>query len=69
MNKLFKKVLIWILIISLFIEITPVWALTKEENIYAKLNSDGTINNTYINEHLYDYDTELVEDKSFLKRY
>ena len=66
MKKLFKKGIIWLLVLSCFIEATPVWALTKEENIYTKLNSNGTTTSTIIYEHLKGIDSSLITDKSFL---
>ncbi len=66
MKKVCSKIIIWLLVLSFFIEATPVWALTKEENIYTKLNSDGTINSTFVYEHLYGTSDKILKDKSSL---
>ena len=66
MKRIFSKTMIWLLVFSFIIDATPVWALTKEENIYTKLNSDGSVNNTYVYEHLYGFDNNIVKDKSSL---
>ena len=66
MKKVCSKIIIWLLVLSFFIEATPVWALTKEENIYTKLNSDGTINSTFVYEHLYGTSDKMLKDKSSL---
>lgn len=66
MKKVLTKLTIWILVFSFFIEATPVWALTKEENIYTKLNSNGRVNNSYVYEHIYGSSNNLIQDKSSL---
>lgn len=66
MKKIFKKSIIWLLIVSSFIEATPVWALTKEENIYTKLNSNGTVTSKVIYEHLKGFNSPIVNDKTLL---
>lgn len=45
----------------------PVYALTKDETVYAKLNSDGTVRNIIVNEHLSNLNNkEILEDESNL---
>lgn len=64
-NKL-KKGLVWGMILSLTLEATPVWALSKDETIYAKLNSDGSIKSSTVSEHLSDDGNSTITDKSSL---
>ena len=66
MKKIIKKLIVWILTLSFFIEATPVYALVKEETIYAKLNSNGTISSTSVYEHLYGSNDDVYKDKSLL---
>ena len=66
MKKVFKNTIIWSLILSLFIEATPVWALSKDETIYAKLNSDGSTSSITVSEHLNDKGNDIIIDRSHL---
>ena len=66
MKIIIQKSIIWLLVISFFIDATPVWALTKEENIYTKLNSNGTVNSKIIYEHLKEFNSTTVDDKTIL---
>ena len=67
MKNIVKKAAIWILLFSFFIEATPVWALTKEETIYAKISSNGDLLSSIVYENLVDSDLTLFNDKSSLK--
>ena len=67
MKKMIKKVLAYILVIGELFQATGVYALTKEETVYAKLDEKGDIKNVSISEHLYDYKDNLIKDKSILK--
>ena len=51
-NKIFKKVISWILVLGITFQATPVWALTKDETIYTKLNSDGSVSTYIVSEHI-----------------
>ena len=51
-NKIFKKVVSWLLVLAIAFQATPVWALTKDETIYAKLNSDGSVSTYVVSEHI-----------------
>ena len=66
MKKVFSKIVTWSLVLSLFLEATPVWALTKDETIYAKLNSDGSTNSVTVSEHLNDNGSIKIIDRSHL---
>ena len=66
MKKVFNKIVIWSLILSLFIEATPVWALSKDETIYASLNSDGSTSSVTVSEHLNDNGSDYINDRSHL---
>lgn len=65
-NKILNKVTAWVLIASLSIQAVPVWALNKDETIYAKLNSDGSINNVIVSEHISNDGNKTIIDKSSL---
>ena len=68
MNKKFTKVVSATLITSmLFTNVMPVYALTKDETIYSKLNTNGTVKSTLVNEHLTRSDNEEMEDVTILK--
>ena len=64
MKKNVKKLLICLLVTSLFT--TNVYAITKEESVYAKLESDGSVNNVIVSERLYDITKDKVNDKTGL---
>lgn len=65
-NKL-NKIVAWSLIASLTFEACPVWALTKDETLYTKLNKDGSILETTASIHLHN-DGELeLHDKTNLE--
>ena len=66
-NRLLNKLVVWSLVLSLAFEATPVWALSKDETIYAKLNNDGSKNSVIVSEHLNDNGNEKINDKSDLK--
>jgi len=52
MNKIIKKISGILLISSIFFYSFPIYALTKDETVYAKLNNDGKVENIFVNEHL-----------------
>ncbi len=66
MKRIFSKLVAWSLVLSLAFEATPVWALSKDETIYAKLNSDGSTNSVTVSEHLNDDGSIKIIDKSHL---
>ncbi len=66
MKKIFSKLVTWILVLSLTLEATPVWALSKDETIYAKLNSDGSTNSVTVSEHLNNDGSIEIVDRSHL---
>ncbi len=61
-----KKCIVYLLLISTVIYTTPVWALTKKESVYAKLNSDGSTKSIIASEHLTNIENDIV-DKSKLE--
>ena len=61
-----KKGIVYLLLISTVIYTTPVWALTKKESVYAKLNSDGSTKSIIASEHLTNIENDIV-DKSKLE--
>jgi len=66
MKKIVNKLVIWSLVLGLTFEATPVWALSKDETIYAKLNSDGSADSVTVSEHLNDNGSIKIIDKSHL---
>ena len=66
MKRIFNKLVTWSLVLSLTFEATPVWALSKDETIYAKLNSDGRTNSVTVSEHLNDNGSMEIVDRSHL---
>ena len=67
MKKILKKILAYTLIFCELFQATGVYALTKEENVYAKLNESGDVKSVSISHHLYDYNGNKINDKSNLK--
>ncbi len=66
-KKTVKKVSCLLLAIMFLVTSTPVYALTKDETVYSKLNYDGTIKNVIVNEELNnDNNSETIEDYSEL---
>lgn len=68
MNKYLKKVINTTLAGAILFSTVPVSALTKKETVYTKLNSDGSISNITVNDHLINNDKlESVDDLTNLK--
>ena len=65
-NKIINKIVVWSVILSLTFEATPVWALAKEETVYGKLNSNGSVNSVTVSEHLSDNGNNKINDKTSL---
>lgn len=62
-----KKVTACFLVLLLSFSTMPVYALTKEETVYAKLKPNGNINYTTVTEHLInDTKEEKIKDKTNL---
>lgn len=66
MKKILKKLLAYILIACELFQVTGVYALTKDESIYIKLEEDGKVNNAIASEHLYNFSDKKVLDKTNL---
>jgi len=66
MKNSFKKLIAWSLIAGLTFQAMPVWALSKNETIYANTNSDGSIKSAVISEHLNDNGASTITDYSRL---
>jgi hypothetical protein len=52
MKNNIKKVSLSVLAISVLMNAVPVYALTKDETVYAKLENNGEVKNILVNEHL-----------------
>ena len=66
MKKNFKKFIAYTLIFCELFQATGVYALTKEETVYAKSNESGSVESISISEHLFDYTGRTINDKSGL---
>lgn len=66
MKKILKKFIIYALILCELFQTVGVYALTKDENVYVKLNENGEVQNTSITEHLFDYTGNIINDKTLL---
>ena len=64
MNKIYK---LFITLFVLVMFIPNVNALTKDETVYSKLNSDGSLFNTTVVNHLYDAHDDEIKDATELK--
>lgn len=67
MNQKLKKITSGLLAVALLIEAVPVYALTKDETVYAKLNADGSVKNTIVSEYLKNDGQETINDLTNLK--
>lgn len=65
-NNKVNKLIIWGLIASLSFNAVPVWALSKSETIYGKLDTNGNVNNVIVSEHISDNGKNIITDKSKL---
>lgn len=66
MKKIFKKLIAYILLFCELFQTTGVYALTKDENVYVKLNENGEVQSASVTEHLYDYNGNTLNDKTIL---
>ena len=66
MKRIIKKVIVYALILSGLFQTTGVYALTKDESVYVKLNENGDVQSTSITEHLNDYSGNIINDKTTL---
>lgn len=68
MNKYLKRVINTTLAVAILFSTVPVSALTKKETVYTKLNSDGSVSNITVNDHLINNDKlENIDDLTDLK--
>ena len=68
MKKIAKKTLAVLMLSLACFSSLPVYALEKDETVYAKLNSDGTTKNITVNEHLINNTKQdTLEDLTDLK--
>ena len=63
---LINKILLSVLVLCELFNTTTVYALTKDETVYAKLKENGEIDSVSISEHLYNYKGQNISDKSIL---
>ena len=66
MKKILKKFIAYTLIFCELFQATGVYALTKDESVYVKLNEKGEVQNISVTEHLFDYKGNIVNDKTLL---
>ena len=67
MKKFVKIFMSFGIITGLLLEAFPVWALTKDESIYAKLDNNGQVNKVIVSEHLQGTGEKETTDKSRLE--
>ncbi len=67
MIKIFKKTTLSILIFVIFTSSLPVYALSKNETVYTRLNSDGNIKKIIVSEYIKNDDLDKIEDLTDLK--
>lgn len=66
MNKIVNKIMSLGVIVGLLLEVVPIYALSKDETIYAKLDNNGQVSKVIISEHLEGTNLEETEDKTKL---
>ncbi len=66
MKRFIKKIMGLGVIVGLLFETFPVWALVKDETIYAKLDNNGQVNKVIISEHLQETGDKQTFDRSKL---
>lgn len=66
MKKFIKKVMCLGAVAGLLLESFPVWALVKDETIYARLENNGQVNKIIVSEHLQGTGENETTDKSRL---
>ena len=66
MKEIIKKIIVWLTLLSFIIEATPVWAIKKDETIYAKVDNNGSIYSNVIYETLFNDGQKIINDKSSL---
>ena len=66
MNKIVNKIMSLGVIAGLLLEVVPIYALSKDETIYAKLDNNGQVSKVIISEHLEGTNLEETEDKTKL---
>ena len=67
MKKIVNKIMVFGVIAGLLLEIVPIWAISKDETIYANLNSNGQVDKVIISEHLKLDGQENYNDKTKLE--
>ena len=67
MKKFINKIMSCGVIAGLLLETFPVWAITKEESIYAKLNANGQVDKVIVSEHLKINGEKEIQDKTKLE--
>lgn len=67
MKKIFKKTTSLILIFGMLTSSLPVFALSKTETVYTKLNSDGSTKKIIVSEYIKNNGLDNIEDLTDLK--
>ena len=67
MKNFAKKIMAYGVITGLLFEAFPVWALSKDESIYAKLDSEGQVSQVIVSEHLEGTENGKTNDKTKLE--
>lgn len=67
MNKFFTKLTSGVLLCTMITYTTPLFAFTKDETVYSKLDSNGNVYNTIVSDHIKNSDNStLINDLSDL---
>ena len=66
MKKFIKNIILFTIILTQLLFVNKVYALNKDENVYAKLDEEGNVKNVSIREHLYNYKGNSISEKSKL---
>lgn len=66
-NKIISKVTSGVLLCTVLTYTTPIFAFTKDETVYSKTKSDGTVYNTIVNSHIKNEEQiQIINDMSDL---
>jgi len=69
-NKIIKNACVWIVLINIVMSVLPIktYAISKNETVYTKLNSDGSVKNVLVNEQIINTNNnDKIEDYTILE--
>lgn len=66
-NKIITKITSGVLLLTILGYTTPIFAFTKDETVYSKINSNGDVYNTLVNSHIKNNEhVKIINDMSDL---